>query len=433
MNKRFSSRIHVAIATVTLALLCFSGLSSTSFAQDDCQVCIESLNEISIDGLRAREYGSSLAIASQLGDAMGSSEYSEFYGAPFYNTYMASYSSDDLNVYSRVDIPPTEMPADGYPVIIYAHGWVGADGAPDYTFNYAAESYYGDMLDAWVKAGYVVLMPGFRGHGTVDDVPAEGVEWIQAYDNGSYLSPIFYAVDILNLLDSVDSLNSVDWSTWGFDDAAAVKINPERIFLTAHSQGGDAAHTAMAVSSSPNMSHNFAGASIWAGSIQGPIEQGAFLGPQEASVDAWTDPAYFPHMPSWWSDDWSPDTIEDGIMKKKSQMYETVIANVADQSDADIESNSLLPVMAMLSAHNYPQYFTAPTDFHYSDMDHYSIPEWNETMARKIRMVGGVSTTHMYVGNSHEFKVVEDWSPEGAEAGRMMAIESSIALFDSIK
>ena len=90
--------------------------------------------------------------------------------------------------------------------LFIAHGWVGADGAPGYTFNYAADSYYGDMLDAWVKAGYVVLMPGFRGHGTVNDVPADGLEWIQTYDNGSYLSPIFYAIDILNLLDSVDSL-----------------------------------------------------------------------------------------------------------------------------------------------------------------------------------------------------------------------------------
>ena len=162
---------------------------------------------------------------------------------------MASYTTDGLNVYSRVDVPPTEMPEEGYPVIIYAHGWVGADGAPGYTFNYSANSYYGDMLDAWVKAGYLLLMPGFRGHGTVNGTPADGIEWMQTYDNGSYLSTRFYAVDILNLLDSVETLDDIDWSAWGIDED--ISVNTKRIFLTAHSQGGDAADHAFAFPAVP--------------------------------------------------------------------------------------------------------------------------------------------------------------------------------------
>ena len=389
---------------------------------------IQSLRQLSIDGLRGRAFRSSITIEEQLGDDTGSSEYSQFFGAPYYNTYMASYQSDGLNVYSRVDIPPTEMPEDGYPVIVFAHGWVGANGAPGYTFNYAANSYYGDMLDAYVKAGYVLLMPGFRGHGTVNGVPADGIEYMHAYDNGSYLSTMFYAIDILNLLGGVDSLNHADWSAWGAGD---MRIDTSRIYLTAHSQGGDAAFTALAVSSSPKLDNHFAAASLWASSIEGRIEQGAFLGPQEWSADAWTDPAYFPHMPSWWSPDWSTATIEDGIANRKNTMYDTVNTYVADQGNADPATNSLVEIMATLDAAKHTQYITAPLDLHYSDMDHYSIPEWNEGIMRKLRMMGGSGNTYLYAGNSHEFRVIDGWSPAGSVAGRDMAIERTIALFDA--
>ncbi len=389
---------------------------------------LPNLKLLSIDGLRNRSYSSALTLEEQLGDDSGSSDYSQFYDPPYYNTYMASYSSDKLRVYSRVDIPPTEMPEDGYPVIVFSHGWVGASGAPDYTFNYRANSYYGDMLDAYVKAGYILLMPGFRGHGTVNGVPAEGVEFIQAYDIGSYLSPIFYAIDILNLLEGADSLEDVGWEAWGASD---IKVDTSRIYITAHSQGGDAATTAMAVASGPKTNNSFAAGSIWSGCIQGPVEQGAFFGPQEWSQDAWTDPAYFPHMPWWWSPDWSTATIEDGIAFKKGQMYDTVREYVANQSNADPDTNSLIPIMAELSAHNYPQYFTVPFDLHYSDMDHYSIPEWNETLIRKIRAAGGTGNAYMYNGNTHEYRTYDGWSPPGSVPGRKTAIERTIALFDN--
>lgn len=389
---------------------------------------IASLSEISIDGLRSRDFSSTLTIEQQLGDAQGSSEYSQFYGEPYYNTYMASYDSDGLRVYSRVDVPPGDMPAGGYPVIVFSHGWVGEEGAPGYKFNYAPEAYYGDMLDAYVKAGYVVLTPGFRGHGTVNEVPADGLEYIQAYDNGSYLSPIFYAIDILNLLAGVDSLNDVDWAAWGAGD---VKVDTDRIYLTGHSQGGDAAFTALAVSSSPALENHFAAASIWSGSIEGRVEQGAFFGPQEASADAVTDPAYFPHMPSWWDPAWYWGTIADGNAAKKAEMYDTVRQFVADQTNADPETHSLIPAMAALDASKHPQYFDMPLDLHFSDMDHYSIPAWNEAAIRLIRAAGGTATAYLYPGNSHELNIDEGWSPADATPGRKTAIERTIELFDA--
>lgn len=391
---------------------------------------LRSLRQLSIDGLRQRAFTfqSTMTIEEQLGDATGSSDYSQFYGEPYYNTYMASYQSDGLRVYSRVDLPPGQMPEAGWPVIIFAHGWVGAEGAPGYKFNYGAEAYYGDLLDAYVKAGFIVLTPGFRGHGTVKEVPAEGLAYIEAYDNGSYLSPIFYAIDILNLLGGVDSLEAVEWSAWGND---AIKVDANRIYLTGHSQGGDAAFTALTVSTAPQMKNLFAAVSIWAGSIEGRIEQGAFFGAQEASADALTDPAYFAHMPSWWDPAWYPGNLTDGIAQKKAEMYDTVRTYVADQANANPATNSLAPVMARLDAARHVHYITVPLDLHYSDMDHYSIPEWNEGVVRKIRALGGSANAYLYAGNSHEFETAEDWSPADAVAGRESALERTIALFNS--
>jgi dienelactone hydrolase len=394
-------------------------------------VGIASLAQISVDGLRGRQYSSALEIESQLGDSSGSSAYSQFYGAPYYNTYMASYRSDGLRVYTRVDVPPTPMPANGYPVIIFSHGWVGAAGAPGYKMNYSAKSYYGDELDAWIKAGYLVLMPGFRGHATVNGIPAEGLDYVKAYDNGSYLSPIFYAIDILNLLEGVSTLDTVDWSDWGYPQASAVRVDSSRVFLTAHSQGGDAALTALAVSSGPRFHNTFAAASIFNGCFEGRVEQGAFYGPQENSKDAWTDPAYFPIMPSWWDASWSPLTVEQGIAKKKTQMYDTVRTYVANQKNADSATNSLLTVMAKLDAHKYPQYITVPLDLHFADMDYYSIPEWNASLVKSIRSVGGTAHAYLYNGNTHELQV-DGNAPAGSVAGRKTAVDRTIALFNSV-
>ncbi|HAU01549.1 MAG TPA: alpha/beta hydrolase, partial [Porticoccaceae bacterium] len=117
-------------------------------------------------------------------------------------------------VYARLDIPSTAMPAKGYPVIIFAHGWVGQEKADNYNFGYDLTSLAGELINGYVDAGFMVITPGYLGHGTVDGVQAEGFDIMQSWDNATYLTPTFYAIDLLNLLEGLSFVNSTDWKKW---------------------------------------------------------------------------------------------------------------------------------------------------------------------------------------------------------------------------
>lgn len=389
---------------------------------------IASLDVLSLEYLRTRDYTANFMPELKLGDERNISEYSKRFGKPYYSTYVMSYRSDGLRVYSRVDLPPSGvvMPSKGFPVIIFSHGWVGEAAAPGYDFDYTAGAYYGDLLDRYVKAGYVVVTPGFRGHGAVKGVPAEGIEYVAAYDNGSYLSPVFYAIDLLHALYATGTLNAVAWESFG---GPRIRVDTDRIYLTGHSQGGDAAFTALAVAGSPALRHHFAAGSIWCGSIAGRIAQGAYFGPMEASPDAVADPAYFPHMPDWWDAHQYTGSIQSGIDDRRQQMYRTIKAYVVDQAALSMDSNRLATPMSRIDAFEHPEYFKVPVDLHYSDMDYFSIPQWNEAAIRNIRASGGQGNAYRYSGNSHALLVVPGWSPAEATPGRETALERTIGRF----
>lgn len=414
-------------ALMCLPLACMAASRAGGFSPMDEHAKIGSLADLAVESLRRRSFAARFELESTLGDERSGSAYAAFYGPPFYRTHLVSYRSDGLKIYARVDLPPSgmAMPEKGFPVIVFAHGWVGAAAAQHFDFDYAARSYYGDLIDRYVKAGYVVVTPGYRGHGVVNGVPAEGLEFIRAYDDGSYLAPVFYAIDLLHALQAVESLGNGKWG----EPKSPLRVDTRRIYLTGHSQGGDAALTALVVSSSPALRQHFAAASIWAGCIAGRIEQGAFYGPMEASAAALNDPAYFRHISPSWDPQSYTGSIQDGIDGRRAEMYATVRAYVADQAYADLKMNSLRAAMAALDAVRFPQYVIMPLDMHYSDSDYFSIPPWNAAIVRDVRGAGGRANAYVYPGNTHEFTTVDRWSPPGAIPGREMAIERTLALF----
>jgi dienelactone hydrolase len=469
------------VSAIMLAASAFAADTSPAYLKW-ADTKLDSLRDLSVDALRARSYGSEITIVDWLGKAGGNNKYQAFYtpdASKSYNSYMAAYRSDGLRVYTRLDVPATKKPESGYPVVIFVHGWVGEKGAPAYGLNYAENSYYGDMIDAYVKAGYVVLTPGFRGHSTVHGIPAEGIEFLTAFDNGSYISPLFYAIDILNAVDGLQTLNDANWSVWGYSRREDVQVDLSRIFISGHSQGGDAVLTALAVSGEGSkLKNRIAAGSIWSGCFPDRITQLNTYGAMGESAEAFkagSQPAFewngtargsdgsvnpnfiFGYPPEWigsvdaskwdWQKSYFKNSVEFMLRKKYDQMFTTFNAYVADQAKAaysvaigadgkvtmGIEPGIVAATNSM-SAYLFPEYLKdEKIILHHSDQDYYAFPEWNAILTKNILGQGGYCVDFTYPRNVHELKKSKAawFDPKlDAVAGRSYALKRDIALFD---
>ena len=99
-----------------------------------------------ISEMRKRSYpGSSFAAERTLPQAAS------------YTRSVASYQSDGLKIYSYLTIPRGKMPASGWPVVIFNHGFI-----PPATYR-TTERYIA-YQDAFARNGYIVLRSDYRGH-----------------------------------------------------------------------------------------------------------------------------------------------------------------------------------------------------------------------------------------------------------------------------
>jgi len=420
---------------------------------------IDSLNDLSIAGLRQRSYATQFAASTKrpcpsLGTSM--------------ETQILTYESDGLQVFTRLDTPASRPPAGGYPVLVFAHGWVGAKAAPDYDFACSAQSSYGALVAAYLDAGFVVLVPGFRGHGTTNGRRADGQEWMIAFDNGSYLSPAFYTIDLLNLIAGVDTLPATVMQ------GAPLPVNTDRIYLAGHSQGGDVVLMALAATGENALSGlQVAGASIWAGTFVDRFTQLATYPGMESTPQSflagdgtWTGTAVgrdgsvnpdfifgyppdwigSPHRDDWdWQKEyWGAETVEEVMRVKLTEMYDTLNTRVGDVSSASFVINrgaaGQLEVihdprvskgMARIGGFTYPQFLSEPLNLHTSDRDFYSFPEWNEQLCTAVNAGGGQCRAHIYTGNTHALMLSEHgwFSPLGSLPGFDMMVERDLALF----
>lgn len=144
-----------------------------------------------------------------------------------YNQYIASYKSDGLKIYALLTVPKDSKPKDGWPVIIFNHGYIPPD-------QYRTTERYVSYVDAFARNGYIVFKPDYRGHGNSEG-KAEG-----GYGSNAY------TIDVLNALSSLKK----------YKDA-----NPQRIGMWGHSMGGYITLRSMVVSD------DIKAGVIWAGVV----------------------------------------------------------------------------------------------------------------------------------------------------------------------
>lgn len=447
------------VYSLVAGLIAGCAVPTSAFVDGSAGVAtIASLDQISTEGLRSRSYATSVeALAWQDCPSLGE-------GAV---TRIVEYVSDGLRVYARLDVPSLSPPGSGYPVLIFAHGWVGAEGAPEYDFACGESSSYGTLIQAYLDAGYVALVPGFRGHGIVNGIPADGGNWLIAFDNGSYLSPAFYTIDLLNLLSGLDALPSPA-------EDALLPIDAGRVVLAGHSQGGDVILSALAATGEGAPSGlEVSAASIWAGTFVDRFTQLETYGPMETARSAFLDGdgswngtaagasgdvnpdfifAYPPHWIDsphpedwgWQAGQWSAPSVEAVISVKLDELYETLNVRVGSVSGATFSTNrdragqlvvehdlDVVSQMAGVGGAGYPEYLREPLNLHTSDRDFYSWPEWNLRLCADINVLGGTCRAYIYPGNTHNLQLAEDtwFSPPASRSGFDLMLRRDLSRF----
>ncbi len=161
---------------------------------------------LTIPAMRARTYpASTLTPVRSDGDQGG------------YINSVVSLVSDGLTEYSLLSVPDSRRPAAGWPVVIVSHGYI------DPRTYRTDDGSYAQFIAAFARAGYMVLKPDFRGHGT-----SQGVA------EGGYLSPV-YTYDLLNLVSTLETDPRVDrsrigmfgHSLGGYEALRAVVVSPD--------------------------------------------------------------------------------------------------------------------------------------------------------------------------------------------------------------
>jgi dipeptidyl aminopeptidase/acylaminoacyl peptidase len=125
------------------------------------------------------------------------------------------FEVDGLNQYALVLWPAGEAPANGWPVVQFNHGY-----HPDPPHNgFTGEKsdrpgdYYRDTVQSLARAGYVVVVPDYRGHNI-----SEGGEF-----TARILADAWYSRDAIACFLALDSLPSLDL---------------EHAYMLGHSMGG---------------------------------------------------------------------------------------------------------------------------------------------------------------------------------------------------
>jgi len=155
-----------------------------------------------IESLRKRSYPASEIVIE------------EILASGNYQRSIVSYQSDGLKIYGLLTVPDSPKPVNGYPTIIFLHGYISPQA-------YVTTNDYTATQDGLAKGGFITFKPDLRGHGKS-----------QGEAGGAHFSE-GYIVDTLNALSALKIYKDVD---------------PGKIGIWGHSNGGEIGLGVMVVS-----------------------------------------------------------------------------------------------------------------------------------------------------------------------------------------
>lgn len=259
------------------------------------------------EALTQREYkGSQIEVNQTLDDE------AEGYAAQLFSFY-----SDDKKVTGQINFPLTEK-SEQMPVIVLLRGWANQE-------TYRTGSGTEKAAAVFAQNGYITLAPDFLGYGGSDN-PEDDVWW-ERFNN---------PVIVLNLLASIKNLPQAD---------------PERVGIWAHSNGGQIALSALAISQ------------------------------QEIPITLWAPVSKpFPYSILYFT-----DTFDDEGKALRAQICRL-------EKDYDVTDYSLT---------NYLNQIKAPLQIHQGTADK-SVPvSWSDEFAKKLEELEIVNNYFRHSGANH--------------------------------
>jgi len=463
----------IGIVALLAATACGSEINYAEEVQGN-ELKIASLNTVNIPSLRARDYQSSIVVESfDTDDCVGDNVVASLPDANgTYKSYMASFRSDGIRQYARLTVPNGPTSEAGYPFALFLHGYIGLEKAPNYSIGCRPENlYYSELTDAFARAGFAVLSPGYRGHATVNGIPAEGLNYLEAFDQGAGVSTQFYAIDALNFAAGLTTIDGALFPDQSFD------FDMSRYFLLGHSQGGDAGLTFLAAIGEGAQGHLRPVQSVlWSGTFLPRLRALEEMMPVALTPEAflsgdgsWTGTAVgkdgsvnpnfvFGFPPDWievpnpddWTwqkDTWSKDTVAAAEESEARKMYQELRDHVTDLADIKLQvvnrdgesklihDTTIKQTFSKIGGYNFTPFLTEAIELHVPDKDHYSQVSWNQDLCDRINVAGGECTLIIYPDNNHSLRASShEWfSPEGTPDGYPIMVENLVSKFNTVE